>query len=110
MPLHDKVIKELGYGMNMPRETDIVFMALWVSRRADGSLGSTVCNIEEEPLTDELRGRIAIILLNLAESIYPTQRTPDKIVGTCPKCGFTGTIEEHGRHMFPGVSDLKTGE
>jgi hypothetical protein len=73
MSLHEKVVKELGYGMNMPNETDIAFMALWVSRRVDGSLNSTACNIEEEPLTDELRERIATVLRNLANMVSAQQ-------------------------------------
>jgi len=72
MSLHEKVVKELGYGMNMPNETDIAFAALWVSRRADGSLNSTMCHLEDESLTDELKERIATVLRNLADLIYPT--------------------------------------
>ncbi len=64
-----KVIKELGYGMNMPNETDIALVALWVSRRADNSLNATMFRMEDEPLTDELRERIAAVLRNLADTL-----------------------------------------
>ncbi len=70
MSLHEKAVKELGFGMNIPNEIDIAFLALWVSRRSDGSLTSTACNIiEEEPVADELREKIATMLRNLADTV-----------------------------------------
>lgn len=74
--LKDKVVKELGYGMEMPDETDIAFVGMWVSRRADGSLNSTMLHLEDETLTDELRARIAQMLRNQADSVEPD---PDRI-------------------------------
>jgi hypothetical protein len=69
MSLHEKVIKELGYGMSMSDRKDIMFVATWVSRREDGSLTATMCSIEDEPITDELKQNIAGALRRLAESI-----------------------------------------
>jgi hypothetical protein len=89
MSLHERIVKELGYSMNMPNETDVAFVALWVSRRADGSLNSTACNIEEEPLTDELRERIAIVLRNLADTVCPTMRAPDPPSALVCTCGLS---------------------
>ena len=75
MSLHQKVVKELGYGMNRANETDIAFMALWISRRVDGSLNSTVCNLEDESLSAELREKIATVLRNLANSLQSGKLT-----------------------------------
>lgn len=77
MSLHEKVVKELGYSMSMPNESDIAFVALWVSRRADGSLNSTMFHLEEEELANDLRERIAQVLRNLADTVCPTQRAVD---------------------------------
>ncbi len=55
----------------------------WVSRRTNGGLTSTICNIEEEPLTDELRERIVTVLHNLAETVCPTSRAPDSPSAGC---------------------------
>jgi hypothetical protein len=85
MNLQEKVVKELGYSMSMPNESDIAFVALWVSRRADGSLNSTMCHIEEETLTNELREKIALVLRNLADTVCPTPHAADgaKAGGFC---------------------------
>lgn len=68
-PLQDKVIKELGYGMGISNQTDIAFVAMWVSRRADGSLTSTLCEMANEELTDELKQKIANVLRELANRV-----------------------------------------
>jgi hypothetical protein len=90
MSLQEKVVKELGYSMSMPNERDIAFVALWVSRRADGSLNSTMCHLEEEELTNDLRERIAQVLRNLANTVCPTMRPAGlpKAVAQCT-CGTT---------------------
>jgi hypothetical protein len=72
--LQEKVIKELGYGMGMDHEKDIAFMALWVSRNlSDSRLKSTMCQMtaDGEPMTDELRIKIAEVLRQLADSVEP---------------------------------------
>lgn len=81
MSLHEKVVKELGYSMSIPNESDIAFAALWVSRRADGSLNSTMFHLEEEELTNDLRERIAQVLRNLADTVCPTPHALDE--ATC---------------------------
>lgn len=68
--LQDRVIKELGYGMGVTTEHDIAFMAMWVSRRlSDGHISSTICNMVDEPLTDELRAKIAEVIRRLADTV-----------------------------------------
>jgi hypothetical protein len=67
--LYSKAVKELGYGMNIPDEEDLTFIAVWVSRRTDGSLTSTMCHIGEENLTDEVQKRLASGLRNIADTL-----------------------------------------
>ena len=67
--LLDKVQQQLKYGMNIEKEEDIAFGAIWVSRRTDGSLNMTWMHLEEEDVTDDLRKHIVRSLRNLADSI-----------------------------------------
>lgn len=89
MSLHERVVKELGYSMNMPNATDIAFVALWITRRDDGSLSPTMCNIEEEPLTDELREHIATVLRDLADTVCSTHRAPAPPLALVCTCGLS---------------------
>jgi len=70
MSFQEKVMREIKYGMGVTTERDIAFAALWVSRRlSDNSLVPTFCNMVDEPLTDELRSRIADVLRVLADNV-----------------------------------------
>jgi hypothetical protein len=70
MNLYDKAVKELGYGMNMPDREDIALLAVWVSRRTDGSPTSTIMELkDEEILTDDVKQRLAQGLRELADHI-----------------------------------------
>lgn len=69
MSLQDKVIKELGFGMNMPNEQDVAFVAIWLSRKQNGHLSPTFCVMYEEPVPDEIKTKIADVLKYYAERI-----------------------------------------
>jgi hypothetical protein len=67
--IYEKVIRELGYGMNIEGEQDIAFVGVWVSRKNNGDLCPTWLQLVNEEVTDELRESIVKGLHNLADSI-----------------------------------------
>ena len=69
MSLLEKVIKELGFGMNMPNEQDVAFVAIWLSRKQDGHLSPTFCAMYEEPVPDEIKAKMSDVLKYYAERI-----------------------------------------
>lgn len=95
MLLQEKVIKELGFGMNMPNEPDVAFVAIWLSRKQNGHLSPTFCAMYEEPVPEEIKTKMADVLKYYADRIlevappvvdtaqHGVERTPSK----CPSCG-----------------------
>mgnify|MGYP000881412512 CR=1 FL=1 len=69
MSLQEKVIKELGFGMGMPNEPDVAFVAIWLSKKKDGRLSPTFCAMYEEPVPDEIKVKISDVLKYYAERI-----------------------------------------
>ena len=104
MSLQEKVIKELGFGMNMPNEQDVAFVAIWLSRKQDGHLSPTFCAMYEEPVPDEIKAKMSDVLKYYAERILESdppvvtaqqsvQRTrPQRAPSAC-KCGA-----KNGKH------------
>jgi hypothetical protein len=68
----DRVRKELYFGMGCDGYKDLAFAGMWVSRRLSNSdLEPTYCVMQDhaEPMTDELRHKVAWALRQLADNV-----------------------------------------
>lgn len=104
--LLEKIRKELELGMNVTGETDVAFVAMWVSRRADGSFTSTLTThyLEGESLSSDLLQAISRALVRLADNVFPSQkdfeRLSSEIVAIDGKYYRVMSDEEHANFVW----------